>query len=190
MKNDCNKNSHSSLIIYVCFLWLCLIIFMRFIVFDVNKVSGPSMNPTLNNGDILLMERMSLNMNELERYDIVTLDVHDKSRGWIRIIKRIIGMPGETIDIYSDGDVAINGHILTDDLHNNDTIVSDIHDILYHCELSDDEYYVLGDNRMNSADSRIYGPVNSNRIRGRVLYRLFPLSDMGCVSTIQMDNVK
>lgn len=139
------------------------------------KVEGSSMNDTLNNGDYLIVEKVSYYGHDPERYDIVVFPYSED----VNYIKRIIGMPGEKIQII-DGKVYINDSQLTDEIYGKESIADPgiAYEPVY---LSDDEYFVMGDNRNSSIDSRSksVGPVKKDKIQGRAVYRLWPLSDFG-----------
>lgn len=156
---------------------MSIVLILRLCVFDVNRVSGLSMYPTLNDKDLLLVEKFDT--SNINRYDIITLQLdggisgNDKS---CRIIKRVYGLPGETIAIHKDGRVYINGVLLPDEyqiLDDKDVPISN--EIEYEDTLGFGEYYVLGDNRDVSLDSRVYGPFTQDHITGVVSCRLKPL---------------
>ena len=113
-------------------------------------VSGRSMNPTLENGDNLITDKISYRFSDPKRYDIVVFPFEDEN-GKRNFIKRIIGLPGETVQI-KDGEVYINGELL------GETYGKEKMDYAGRASepitLGDDEYFVLGDNRSNSKDSR------------------------------------
>ncbi len=144
------------------------------------SIDGASMEPTLHNQDFLMMERLSYYMNEPERFDIVVFRA-TKQKDYI---KRIIGLPGETIE-YKDNQLFINGiekeeHFLTDpNEYTNDFTVDDIEP--GHDRIPEGYYLVLGDNRNNSTDSRTIGLVPKDRIMGRAFLRYWPLDDFNLV---------
>lgn len=174
---------HSCMLVFACVLYIALSFFLRIFVYDINTVSGSSMYPTLSDKDVLITETGVL--NDLQRFDIVTIDVHDEYKGDIRIIKRIIGLPGELVTVYTNGYVAINNEFLDDEYQIDcDSFESD--NISYEVMLGDDEYFVLGDNRCNSADSRVYGAFSIDDIKGKVIYRVFPFNVSGKLSDIKM----
>lgn len=156
---------------------MSIILILRLCVFDINKVSGLSMYPTLNDKDLLLVEKFDT--SSVNRYDIVTLQLDGGISGdgkSCRIIKRVYGMPGETIQIHDDGRVYINGVCLPDEyqiLDDKDAPISDV--VEYEYKLGIGEYYVLGDNRDVSLDSRVYGPFTQDHITGVVSCRIKPL---------------
>lgn len=153
-------------------------------VIDQTTVEGESMQPTLNNGDSVVIQKLSYMFSNPQRYDIVVFPVayDDTTNKETYYIKRIIGLPGETIQII-DGKVNINGNALSDDKF-ADIDISDPGLAANPITLGTDEYFVLGDNRNESTDSRsnYVGIVKKRKIVGRASYRIWPLSDMGKLS--------
>ena len=146
---------------------IVVVILIRTFIITPVRVQGSSMKTTLNNGDILLLYKLG----KYNRNDIVVLkEEADKEI----IIKRIIGMPGETLKIV-DGNIYINGNVIEDNhaygkTGDYDTIV-----------LKDDEYFLLGDNRVVSKDSRFFGAVKKKDIKGKIILRLYPFNKIGTV---------
>lgn len=110
-------------------------------------VKGQSMEPTLHNNNIGLSVKTTI--KDIKRFDIVLIDIPTDNK---YIIKRIIGLPGEQV-AYSNNQLYINGEPMKDPY--NLTFTSD-----FSVQLSENEYFALGDNRTNSSDSRVYGPFN------------------------------
>lgn len=143
----------------------------------VTTVSGQSMEPSLHNGNRLIIDKLSYRFREPERYDIVVFPYkHEKNTYYI---KRIIGMPGESVLIASDGEVYIDGEALGEtygrEAIQNPGIAQN--PVL----LGEDEYFVLGDNRnhsMDSRDSRV-GVLEREDLVGRAWVRIWPLSEFG-----------
>nr|WP_315104276.1 signal peptidase I [uncultured Catonella sp.] len=141
-------------------------------------VNGSSMSPTLESSDKLLLDKVIYKMDKLKRYDIVVFNYHDSSI----YIKRVIGLPGEEV-VIRKGRVYVNGRILDDDplakdkMHYSGIAKEGV-------KLGKDEYFVLGDNRNNSYDSRYeqVGVVKKSRIIGKVWIRIFPLLKFGAVN--------
>lgn len=154
------KESISYLIII-----LVVIIIRTFIATPV-KVIGTSMVPTLNGKEILLLKKYDTNY---ERFDIVVID---KSVEGDELIKRVIGLPGETLEYYNE-QLYINGKLVEDNYGKG--LTGDIKKIT----LGPDEYYVLGDNREVSVDSRIVGIIKKNEIEGTTEICLFPFNKIG-----------
>lgn len=138
-------------------------------------VDGRSMNPTLNDGDNLIVEKLSYRFGDPERFDIIVFPYDDSKF----FIKRIIGMPGETIQIDLEGNIYIDGEILKEDYGLD--VIEDPGRAIEPVKLGDDEYFVMGDNRNNSKDSRneLVGNIKRDKIVGRAWVRIWPLSDIG-----------
>ncbi|MDE6284746.1 MAG: signal peptidase I [Bacilli bacterium] len=153
------------LIPYVIII-IVVILIRTFIVTPV-RVDGSSMDKFLQDGNILLLYRLG----KIHRYDIVVLD--EKADDEI-IIKRVIGMPGETIEI-KNNKIFINEEEIDDDYAFGET--SNYEKIT----LKDDEYFLLGDNRLISKDSRSFGPINKSDIKGVTTIRLYPFNKIGFI---------
>ena len=151
------------LIPYVVIL-VVVVLFRTFIATPV-LVNGPSMNPTLENGEIMILNKRA----KIDRFDIVVVNTGDEE-----IIKRVIALPGETIAC-EEGRVYVNGRLQEEDYSKG--ITSDFKKI----KLADDEYFVMGDNRENSKDSRAYGPFKAKKIKGTTKLVIFPFKKAGNV---------
>lgn len=146
---------------------LAVILIRTFIATPI-KVNGTSMNDTLNHKDTMILNKIDVKINKLERFDIVVIETVDSY-----IIKRIIGLPGETIK-YQNGKLYINGKKINDPYY-KDNNTSDFESV----KIPKNHYYVLGDNRSNSVDSRIIGSVNIKDIKGTTKLIIFPFKNMG-----------
>ena len=179
--NQTDEESGLKLYTKIVAIILFAMVFARIInAFIVQEtiVNGSSMNPTLESSDKVLIDKIIYKIDKLNRYDIVVFDYHHSSV----YVKRIIGLPGERITIRK-GRVYVNGKILKDDPRIKDTmhyagIARD------GVELGKDEYFVLGDNRNNSYDSRYeeVGVVNKSSMIGKVWIRIFPILKFGAVN--------
>lgn len=140
-------------------------------------VRGSSMEPDLSNGDNLLVDRIT--SHEIKRNDIVMFTYLLKEKTYY--VKRVIGLPGETVQITDDGYVLIDGKKLSDRYSRER--IKDPGLARYPIKLGANEYFVLGDNRNHSEDSRYsdVGPVRKEQIVGRVIYRIFPFDKAGKV---------
>lgn len=141
-------------------------------------VSGRSMENTLHNGDNLIVEKLSYRFGDPKRFDIIVFPPHESPKEYY--IKRIIGLPGETVQIGQDGSIYINGELLEENYGKE--VIQNPGDAAEPIQLGDDEYFVLGDNRNNSKDSRYQGAVGNikrSEITGRAWVRIWPLSDIG-----------
>ena len=149
-------------------------------VIQRNTVKGRSMEPTLQSGDELFVEKISLYFTAISRGDIITVDTHGLDpREPNRVIKRVIGLPGETVRIAA-GKVYVNDQELDEpylegDGQNLDVITQPDMEIT----LEADQYFCLGDNRPFSKDSRVFGPIPKENILGKVLVRMYPFDKFG-----------
>lgn len=156
---------------------LCLTFLLIHYVGQRTRVQGDSMRPTLHNGDNLIVDKLSYRFQDPQRFDIIVFPYEHKKKTYY--IKRIIGMPGERVRIDQDGIIYINGEVLEEDygaevMRNPGRAGTEI-------ILGEDEYFVLGDNRNNSSDSRdpSVGNIHRDRIIGKAWIRIWPLSDIG-----------
>ncbi len=151
-----------------------------FFVVQRNEVIGSSMEPNLYENDQLLVEKISkLFKGGITYGDIITINAQglDGHIGDKNIIKRVIGLPGDTIEI-RDGKVWRNG-VMLEEKYLTETDTSPRNELYSDLTLKDNEYYVLGDHRSVSLDSRTFGPVTKDRIIGEVLIRFYPFSEFG-----------
>lgn len=160
----------------VIVLALVLVVVIRLFVFQPFVVSGNSMEPNFNNGDYLIIDELSYLFSEPERGDVVVLRFPKDETQFF--IKRVIGLPGERVEIsqnkvkiYSDSDPA--GKVLREDYLASGTVTAGNETIV----LKSDEYFVLGDNRASSSDSRIWGVLPRRDIIGKVFVRVLPFDD-------------
>lgn len=144
-----------------------VVVLIRTFIITPVIVDGDSMKNTLKNGDILLLYKLS----SINRFDIIVLDEEKDNE---KIIKRVIGMPGETVAI-KKGKIYINDKVIDDEYAYGET--SDFDKVT----LADDQYFILGDNRLISKDSRYFGPIKDNEIKGKIVFRLFPFTKIGTV---------
>ena len=142
-------------------------------------VNGDSMNVTLEDGDNLIVDKLSYRFSNPKRFDIIVFPYQYQEKTYY--IKRIIGMPGETVQVI-DGMVYIDGEML-DETYGKEImqyagVASDP------VILGEDEYFVLGDNRNNSSDSRdpSVGNVKEDQIIGKAFIRIWPLNKFGILS--------
>lgn len=141
-----------------------VVLIRTFIVTPV-VVSGDSMVPSLKDGQLLLLNKLSYRFKEIDRFDVVVVKV-----GKNEIIKRVIGLPGETVE-YRDNDLYINGELIETE-YDFDT------DDFDEKVIPDNEYFVLGDNRAISSDSRIIGMIKRKDIIGETSVSLWPVKSV------------
>ncbi|MCI8310990.1 MAG: signal peptidase I [Lachnospiraceae bacterium] len=139
-------------------------------------VSGSSMENTLHHGDNLIVDKLTYRFSKPKRYDIIVFPFRYQEKTYY--IKRIIGLPGETIQI-QDGVIWIDGEVLQEsygrEVMKNAGLAADM------ITLGEDEYFVLGDNRNDSTDSRdpSVGVIHKDEIIGRAWLRIWPLDKIG-----------
>lgn len=143
------------------------------------KVSGDSMLDTLHDGDNLIVDKISYRFRDPERFEIIVFPYRHEEDTYY--IKRIIGLPGETIQI-EDGYVYINGKELVEDYGRETILKAGLAEEPIH--LGEDEYFVLGDNRNHSSDSREpgVGVLHRDELIGRAWIRVWPLDSIGVIS--------
>lgn len=146
---------------------IVVIVIRTFIATPVIVV-GDSMNPTLKDGNLLLLNKFDYKFNDIERYDIVVIKTKKEE-----LIKRIIGLPGEHIE-YKDNSLYINNK-KTKSEYNFKTDDFKLEDICNCTEIPEDKYLVLGDNRGNSLDSRLLGLIDKKDIKGSTHISIFPV---------------
>lgn len=151
-------------------------------VIQRNEVVGESMYPTLQDKDQLWVEKISPVINKLEHGDIITFSVHDPALGPAAdedLVKRVIGVPGDHLEIKDDG-VYLNGSLL-DETYLIDGMITyrSSHEAYNDIVLDDGMYFVMGDNRINSRDSRSFGPIHEDDIIGEVWIRIYPFDRFG-----------
>lgn len=143
------------------------------------EVKGASMENTLHNGDNLIVDKLSYRFHDPERFDIIVFPFQFQDNTYY--IKRIIGLPGETVQIMDDGSIYINGEKLEENYGMEVIKPETIGRAAEPIELGDDEYFVMGDNRNNSSDSRtdMVGNIKRENIIGKAWLRIWPVSDFG-----------
>lgn len=167
-------------------IYLLIVLLLTYLVImyvgQRTEVSGSSMEPTLTDGDNLIVDKISYRFNEPERFDIIVFPFQYQENTYY--IKRIIGLPGETVQIDEDGVIYINGEVLYES-YGREIIDSDKIGIAEEpIILGPDEYFVLGDNRNHSSDSRIpeVGNIKKDQIIGRAWLRIWPFDNFGIIT--------
>ena len=149
---------------------------IRAFVFETFFIPSPSMHPTLLEGERVLVNKLSYHLHGVHRGDVVVfrrppnLHVDDED-----LIKRVIGLPGDTVEGRGRR-VYVNGRMLQepevpDDCHGTDDFLR--------VSVPADHVFVMGDNRCNSTDSRMFGPISEDLLVGRAFVRVWPLTDIG-----------
>ena len=167
-----------SLIIYIGLVVLLCYFVINFVGCR-SRVDGSSMNPTLEDGDNLWVDKLSYRFGDPKRFDVIIFNYDEDTT----YVKRIIGLPGETVRIDQDGHIFINEQLLKEDYGKEVILPTNLGRASQPVVLGEDEYFVLGDNRNNSQDSRWadVGNVNRKDIVGKVILRIYPFSKFGTI---------
>lgn len=162
-------------IIKIIIIALVIVIPIRYFLFQPFLVRGQSMEPNFENGDYLIVDEISYRFRDPQRGEVIVFKPPQSSSQ--RYIKRIIGLPGERVEI-AEGKVIIFQK-------NSEVLILNESSYLPHnlqtpgnvsVTLAENEYFVLGDNRISSADSRRWGPLPRENIIGRVFFRAWPFT--------------
>ena len=148
------------------FMIILVVVLIKTFLVSPIRVNGASMNPTLNDKDIMLLDEISYRFSDIERFDIVVVKEEDEY-----LIKRVIGLPGETVE-YKNDKLYIDGKYVKEDFKHKETFD-------FSTTLGKDEYFIMGDNRTNSTDSRVFGPISRDKIMGKTSLTILPISRFG-----------
>ena len=163
-----------------------LALLIKAFLFQAYYIPSPSMNPTLLEGDRILVNKVSYNLHSVNRGDLVVFSAQEETGGEDDLIKRVIGLPGEFVTV-GDGKMEINGGLLLEpylplqtEINPFATPVNCVNrpEETSGCRVPGDHVFVMGDNRSNSRDSRFFGPVPVEDVEGRAFIRIWPLGDM------------
>ncbi len=164
-------------------LYLLVVLVLTYLVIHYvgqrTMVDGSSMETTLSDRDNLIVDKITYRFKDPQRFDIIVFPFQYKENTYY--IKRIIGLPGETVQIDSSGNIYINGEILEESYGREIIRPENIGRASDPIVLGEDEYFVMGDNRNNSTDSRmeIVGNIHRDDIIGRAWMRIWPFSKFG-----------
>ncbi|MEK9167524.1 MAG: signal peptidase I, partial [Patescibacteria group bacterium] len=145
-------------------------------------VEGSSMEPDFHNGEYLLIEKLGYHLHKPARGDVIVFENPNNTD--VNYIKRIVGLPGETVRIF-ENQVYVNGKKLNENYLSPDekTIVSQSPETPYEVALNSEQYFVMGDNRQHSSDSREWGPLGKNFIIGKSALVLYPRQNFSAVAS-------
>lgn len=158
---------------------LAVFVVVYLFLFQPNQVKGSSMYPTFKDGQFIFTDKVSYRFGKPARGDVVVF--RSPKNQDVDFIKRIIALPGETVKL-SGGKVYVNGEMLDEDKYLSSDVftgpeayLADNQEII----VPDGMYFVLGDNRSHSSDSRDFGPVKPNEFVGKVFFRYWPVTELG-----------
>lgn len=165
---------------------LFLVIYLFFM--QPHQVSGQSMEPNLHNSDYVLTDKISYRVGEPKRGDVVVIHAPEAANcptgTGCDFIKRLLGLPGDTVEV-KDNAIYINGAPLDEEYIADDVMtVAGNYTRDRVVTLGPDQYFVVGDNRMHSSDSRAWGPITKDGIVGRAFVRYWPVPDMGVIPAV------
>lgn len=181
-ENKENRNIMKELLHIVIYVLSILAVTYLIIHFVGQRtiVVGTSMRDTLQDGDNLVVDKITYRMKDPERFDIIVFPYQYEED--VYYIKRIIGLPGETVQIDEEGQIFINGEVLNEDYGRE--VIQDPGMAIEPITLGEEEYFVLGDNRNKSEDSRFedVGVIHMDDIVGRAIFRIYPFSSFGKIT--------
>lgn len=147
------------------------VLLIRMFVFTPVQVDGSSMEPTLSNNQILILNLFDKNY---DRFDVVVVEELGT-----KLVKRIVGLPGEHIS-YTDNKLYVDGELIVENYHREVMVDFDIKELGLEV-IPDNSYFIMGDNRNHSSDSRNFGPVSIEQIQGKTGFTIFPFTKFGFV---------
>ncbi|MCB9459314.1 MAG: signal peptidase I [Anaerolineaceae bacterium] len=156
------------------------------VLFDMaiprSLVEGRSMEPSFQDGNRLIISRINYLLGQPDYGDVIVFNSMRESEVGIMLIKRVIGLPGDTVEI-RNLHVYVNDQLVNDDYTQEECGAFSCTDRIV--TLGPNEYFVMGDNRNHSTDSRSFGPVTRDHIVGQVLFRYWPLEEFGIIQPIE-----
>lgn len=166
--------------VYPYIIIIVVVVLIRTFIITPVVVSGDSMKPNLNNGEMLLVRKIGYNSSTIQRYDIVVIKVINEDGKEEEIIKRVIGLPGEHIS-YKNNKLYVNDELVEEPYIHRDTEDFNLEEICTCSTIPEGKYLVLGDNRPISKDSRTIGLIGEEDIVGKSIVRIWPLTKIGSI---------
>jgi len=162
---------------------IAIFLFVYLLILQPHKIKGSSMDPNFEDGEFLLTEKISYRFREPQRGEVIVFKAPGPKKD--EFIKRIIGLPGEKISI-KEGKVFINGRLLRESYIKDEVITSGGSFLEEGLEIlvPKDHYFVLGDNRIASSDSRSWGFVSKEAITGKAWLIYWPPSKVGIIKEV------
>lgn len=164
--------------LYPYVIIIVVVVLIRTFIATPVVVSGDSMKPNFNNGELLLIRKIGYSGNSIERFDVVVIKVVDEDGKEEEIIKRIIGLPGEHIS-YKNNQLYVDDNLVEESYTFRDTKDFNLEEVCTCSSIPEGKYLVLGDNRPISKDSRIIGLIDEDEIVGKAIVRIWPLNKIG-----------
>jgi signal peptidase I len=158
---------------------LVLAIVLYLFIMTPHEVVGNSMHPTYKNGEMLMANKITYRVSEPKRGDVIIFKFSDTQD----FIKRIVGIPGDEVMI-KDGKIYINNELLDESKYLQSSVITNGGSYLHEGQsitIQDNEYFVCGDNRTNSSDSREFGPITQDKIKGKAWIVYFPFTEFRIV---------
>ena len=163
--NEKTKKFIKSILPYL--IIVIIVILLRSLLVTPALVDGNSMLPNLKNNNLVLLNKLDYKLNDIKRFDIVVIKYKND-----KLIKRVIGLPGEHIE-YKDNSLYVNGFLVSENFKHDDTFDFKL-ELLGYLKIPGDKYFVVGDNRNNSTDSRMIGLIDRENILGSVDIKILP----------------
>ena len=173
-ENNMKKEKVKKMIknIFPYFIVIIIVILIRSFLITPAVVDGSSMSPTLHDNNVVILNKLDYRLNDINRFDIVVVNYKGE-----KLIKRVIGLPGEHIE-YKDNNLYVDGFIVNENFEHDETHDFKLETIGY-LNIPGEKYLVIGDNRNNSVDSRMIGLIDKKDILGSTSFRIFPLNKIG-----------
>lgn len=161
--------------LYPYVIIIIVVVLIRSFIITPVIVSGNSMLPNFNDGELLLVKKIGYNEKAIKRFDVIVIK-KDKEE----IIKRVIGLPGEHVS-YKNNKLYINDKLVSEDYTHLNTKDFNLEEICTCSTIPEGKYLVLGDNRPISKDSRSIGLIDEKNIVGKSVFRLWPITKIGTI---------